>query len=128
MARNPKLPTSEATLRRFGSCVERWRYGLSHITGCSAHEIAQRVDVLLQFCAERGFSPERMIEECRCRPDRSERRTFYLSAARNSKANLVVQSFLVHNGINVFGDLVCMPDTVEGIMKEQGNQWASRRS
>ncbi len=69
-----------------------------------------------------------MIEDCRCRPDRSQRRTSYLSAARNSKANLVVQSFLVHNGINVFGDLVCMPDTVEGIMKEQGNQWASRRS
>jgi hypothetical protein len=69
-----------------------------------------------------------MIQECRCHPDRSERRTFYLSAARNSAANLVVQSFLVHNGINIFGDLVCMPDTVESIMKEQGNQWASRRS
>ncbi len=52
----------------------------------------------------------------------------YLSAARNSNSNLVVQSFLVHNGINVFGELICMPDTVEGVMKEQGSQWVSERS
>jgi hypothetical protein len=32
-----------------------------------------------------------------------------LKAARGKEVNLVVQSFLIHNGINVFGELVCMP-------------------
>jgi hypothetical protein len=122
----PKILNRGDPPSRFGLCVERWRRGLSQLTGCPPHEIAERLDVLLQFCAERAVSPERMIEECHCAADRSERRMFYLSAAHNTKANLVVQSFLVHNGINVFGELVCMPNTVEGIVKEQGNQWVSK--
>jgi hypothetical protein len=123
----PKIPDRGDPPPRIDLCVERWRRGLSQVTGCSPHEIAERLEVLLEFCAERAVSPERMIEECRCAPDRSQRREFYLSAAHNTKANLVVQSFLVHNGINVFGELVCLPNTVEGIMKEQGNQWVSRQ-
>jgi hypothetical protein len=39
----------------------------------------------------------------------------------------VVQSFMVHNGINVFGDLVCLPNTPESLKREQGNQWVSRK-
>jgi hypothetical protein len=119
---------SDASSWWSSSCVERWRRGLLHITGCSSHEIVERVDILLEFRAGRGVSPERMIDESRRSPDRIERRTFYLSAARNTQADLVVQSFLIHNGINIFGELICMPNTVEGVMKEQGSQWASRRS
>jgi hypothetical protein len=123
-----KPSTSDATPPQFVTSVERWRNGLARITGCSAKEIALRIDVLLEFCAEHGLSSERMIEECRSGPDRLERRTFYLSAARNSNSNLVVQSFLVHNGINVFGELICMPNTVDGVVQEQGSQWVSKRS
>jgi hypothetical protein len=123
----PKIPDRGDPPPPFDLCVERWRRELSQVTGCAPNEITERLNILLQFCAERAVSPERMIAECRCAADRSQWRTFYLSAARNTKANLVIQSFLVHNGINVFGELVCMPTTVEGIVKEQGNQWVSKQ-
>jgi hypothetical protein len=107
------------------SSVERWRHGLLHVTGCSPLEIADRLDILLRFCAGQGVSPQEMIDECRYRSDRMARRRFYLSAACDTRANLVVQSFLVHNGINVFGELVCMPNTLDSVMREQGEQWDS---
>ena len=47
--------------------------------------------------------------------------------ADQTSAKLIVQSFLVHNGVNVFGDLVCMPSTREQIVAEQGNQWIRDR-
>lgn len=108
--------------------VERWRRGLLHLTGCSLGEIADRLGILLQFCAEQGVSPKDMIYECRHGPDRMARRTFYLRAARETEASLVVQSFLVHNGVNIFGELVCMPDSAEAVIREQGDQWKPSRS
>jgi hypothetical protein len=116
------------TNRAESSYVKRWGDGLFHVTGCSPREIAERLDVLQRFCAEQRVSPQRMIDECLQGPDRMARRAFYLSAARNSPANLIIQSFLVHNGINVFGELVCIPGTTQAILKEQGEQWLSRRS
>jgi len=91
-------------------------------------EIAERLDVLRKFCAGQGITPEDMIEECRHGPDGMAQRASYLRAARESEANLVVQSFLVHNGINVFGDLVCMPATTDALIREQGEQWKPSRS
>jgi len=108
--------------------VERWQRGLLHITGCSPLEIAARLSILLQFCSRQSVSPARMIDECRYCPDRNARRNFYLKMARNSPANLVVQSFLVHNGINIFGDLICVPHTAQAVIREQGEQWVSRQS
>jgi hypothetical protein len=111
---------------RTSAAVERWRDGLLHLTGCTPNEVAEKVNLLLEFCAEQQVSPERLVNECRYSPDRIAQRAFYLSAARYAKMNLVVQSFLVHNGINVFGELICMPDTVKSLSREQGNQWTPR--
>ncbi len=113
---------------RSSPSVERWRNGLLHVSGCSLREVAQRLDLLLQFCAGQGVSPQNMLDECRHGADFMARRAVYLSAARGSAANLVVQSFLVHNGINVFGEIVCMPATPETVMREQGKQWRPPRS
>lgn len=113
---------------RSSACIERWCNGLLHITRCAQNEVTEKVELLLQFCAEHQVSPERLINECRCGPDRLEKRTFYLNAVRRTKMNLAVQSFLVHNGINVFGELVCMPDTVKLLIEDQGDQWWPRRS
>jgi hypothetical protein len=111
---------------RTSAAVERWRDGLSHVTGCTPEEITEKVDLLLQFCAEQRVSPERLVNECRYGPGGIAQRAFYLSAARRTKMNLVVKSFLVHNGINVFGELICMPGTVKSLIEEQGNQWTPR--
>ena len=113
---------------RSSPSVERWRNGLLRVSGCSLREVAQRLDLLLRFCAGQGVSPQDMLEECRHGSDFMARRAVYLSAARGGAANLVVQSFLVHNGINVFGEIVCMPATAESVMREQGKQWRSSRS
>lgn len=119
---------SNASARRSSAPVQRWCDALLHLTGCSPPEIAEKMDMLLRFCANHAVSPERMIEECRLGPDRMARRAFYLGAARKTQANLVIQSFLVHNGINVFGELVCMPGTTESLEREQGEHWRARRS
>jgi len=108
--------------------VNRWRRGLSELIGCSPREVAERVDLLYQFCAERGVSPASMIDECRHGPVQTARRAFYLNGARDALASIVVQSFLVHNGINVFGELICMPKTVASVAREQGTQWRLRSS
>ncbi|MBV8360006.1 MAG: hypothetical protein JO189_19030 [Deltaproteobacteria bacterium] len=112
---------------RSSASVARWCDGLLHITGCAPREVIEKVDLLLQFCAEQQVSPERLINECRCGPDRMAQRAFYLKAARFTKMNLVVQSFFVHNGVNVFGELICMPDTVKLLIEDQGDQWGPRR-
>jgi hypothetical protein len=111
---------------RTSAAVERWRDGLLHLIGCTPKEIAEKVDLLLQFCAEQRVSPEGLVDECHYGPDRIAQRAIYLSTANQIKMNLVVQSFLVHNGINVFGELICMPGTVKSLIEEQGKQWTPR--
>jgi len=113
---------------RSSASVARWCDGLLHIIGCAPREVTEKVDLLLQFCAEQQVSPERLINECYCGPNRMAQRAFYLNAVRFTKMNLVVQSFLVHNGINVFGELVCMPDTMKRLIEDQGDQWGLSRS
>ncbi len=103
--------------------IQRWSAGLLHVTGLTPAEVANRLDTLFQFCLLQGVDPETMAEECRKSEDRVARRASYLHMARETPANLIVQSFLVHNGVNVFGDLICMPSTREQIAAEQGNQW-----
>ena len=118
---------SERSSLDASSYVERWRRELLHLTGCSPGEVADRVGVLLKFCAACSVSPEDMIDQCRHGPERSARLNLYLRAARGSGASLVVQSFLVHSGVNIFGELVCMPATVEATVREQGEQWKRSR-
>jgi len=113
---------------RSSASVERWCSGLLGITRCAPREIIEKVDLLLEFCTEQQVSPERLINECRGGTDRMAQRIFYLNGARGSKMKLVVQSFLVHNGIDVFGQLVCIPGTTKLLIEEQGDQWRPRRS
>lgn len=106
--------------------IQRWCQGLLHRTGLTPVEVEDRLARLLHFCAAQDFSPETMVTECRHSPDKMARREFYLKTARATPANLIVQSFLVHNGVNVFGDLICMPHTSEQVAAEQGEQWVRR--
>lgn len=107
--------------------VQRWCAGLLHVTGLTQAEVANRLNTLFQFCLLQGIDPEIVAEECRKGEDRVARRAFYLHIAGQTPASLIVQSFLVHNGVNVFGDLVCMPSTREQIVAEQGNRWIQDR-
>jgi hypothetical protein len=116
---------SEDASSSSGSPIRLWSVRLSEVVGCSAAEIAAKVGSLLEFCAGQGISPERLIDECRVGPERIARRIFYLDAAARTPSSLAVQSFMIHNGINVFGDLICLPTTAEDLLREQGPQWKS---
>src|SRR5579883_677441 len=87
------------------ACIVRWCQKLRDLTGCSGQEIAARREMLLEFCALQNLSPDGLLERCRER----SKLDFYLQAAGGTSATLIVQSFLIHNGINVFGELVCLP-------------------
>jgi hypothetical protein len=105
--------------------VQRWCAGLLQVTGLSAEEVASRREVFLRFCADEQVEPERMVDECQNSAEKEARRAFYLGLASASPANLIVQSFLVHNGVNVFGDLICMPRTRQQLLTEQGEEWVA---
>ena len=106
--------------------IQRWSTALLDVTGLTSAEVANRLNTLFQFCLQQEIDPETMAEECRKGEGRVARRAFYLRLASKMPANLIVQSFLVHNGVNVFGDIVCMPSTREQIVAEQGSQWIGR--
>lgn len=122
---NEQEATIMAQWRSYVS-IQRWSDGLLRVTGLTPAEVAHRLDRLSQFCLLHGFDPEQVAAECRHSPDRLARRAFYLQIAQQSPSNLIFQSFLVHNGINVFGDLICMPSTQEQVVAEQGKQWVTR--
>ncbi len=103
--------------------VQRWSNGLLSMTGLTLAEVANRLDTLFQFCLQQGIDPETMAEDCRKGDDRVARRVYYLDIAGKTPTSLIVQSFLVHNGVNVFGDIVCMPGTRKQIVAEQGERW-----
>jgi hypothetical protein len=103
--------------------VERWRDHLLHLVGCSAAETSRKIGLLLRFCADEGISPDSIVEQCRSAPDKLRLRELYSNKARESGAELLFQSFLIHNGINTFGELICLPDTTEKVVKEQGKNW-----
>jgi hypothetical protein len=107
--------------------VARWRASLAYVIGCSAREIAQRLEILTRLCRDLGVSPERLVEQCRTGPAGLERRNYYLEAADQAGAKIVVASFLIHNGINTFGELVCLPSTANSVVREQGAQWQRAR-
>ena len=106
--------------------IQRWCQGLLQVIGLTPAEVENRLGLLLEFCLVQGVSPEAMMTECRYNPDKMARREFYLKTARATPANLIIQSFLIHNGVNIFGELICMPHTPEQVVAEQGEQWVRR--
>jgi hypothetical protein len=103
--------------------IRRWCAGLLEISGLSAPEVEARLAVLLDFCRAQDCSPQQLVAICRADGDDCPGLQEYLRRARATPANLIVQSFLVHNGINVFGKIVCMPSTPGQVRAEQGAQW-----
>jgi hypothetical protein len=98
--------------------VQRWERKLADRVGMSPSEIEERVATLLRVCAVIGRSPEQLLAEARldCDP--------VVALGAECGADLVVRSFLIHNGVNTFGAIVCMPRTPEHL-SEQGPRWTA---
>lgn len=84
--------------------VARWLELLAARVGMSAPEIAARRRDLLAFCEVRKVAPEELLARWAEFPELTVRRDPAAAAA----PNLAVESFLIHNGVNVFGDIVCV--------------------
>ncbi len=98
--------------------VSRWLSRLGSRIGMSDAEIAALHRELLVFCAEHQVDPEVLLEKWLDYPELTVRRR--RDAA--TSPNLAVESFLIHNGVNVFGDIVCIPGRPEDLA-QQGAQF-----
>jgi hypothetical protein len=101
------------------AAVARWRRALLDWVGVPVAEVDGRVATLAAFCAATGTSPGALLGGA------GRALAPVLSAAAEHGASLVVRSFLIHNGLNTFGTVVCMPGTVAQLA-EQGDGWARR--
>jgi hypothetical protein len=117
-------PTAAAPEVRDGAPgpVERWRVGLASVVGLDPAEIEARHDALVGFCRRHRVTPQDVLRTWQSFPELTVRRR----PGAVEAPDLAVESFLVHNGINVFGDLVCVPGRPEHLA-DQGPQFLRGR-
>lgn len=96
--------------------VQRWRRALVEWVGVPSAEVDGRVKTLATVCTAAGTSPDALLAAAR------DDLALVLTTAGEQGASLVVESFLIHNGLNVFGAVVCMPRTADQLA-EQGERW-----
>lgn len=84
--------------------VERWQRRLRDRSGLGSAECARLSAGLAEYCARRQVSPAALLATWMDFPDLLVRRTPGSATA----PNLAVESFLIHNGVNVFGEIVCV--------------------
>lgn len=85
--------------------VRCWQERLAARIGMSDAEIATLMAGLESFCLRYAVSPEHVLHRWESFAELTVRRR----PAAVESPNLAVESFLVHNGVNIFGDIVCVP-------------------
>ena len=101
--------------------VARWRRQLREQVGVDEGEVAARCDDLAQFCHARAISPAELLRRWQDFPELLVRR----QPCQETLPHLAVESFLIHNGVNVFGDIVCVAGRPEDLVL-QGPQFVLR--
>jgi len=89
----------------------RWTRLLADRVGMTAGEIAGLQAELLAFCAGHQIDPDTLLENWLDYPELTVRRR----RDAVTRPNLAVESFLIHNGVNVFGDIICIPGRPEDL-------------
>jgi hypothetical protein len=101
--------------------VEWWTRQLACRVGLPPEEITVLETELGDFCRRRDVEPEELIEHWRRYPELSVRR----NPLSHDAPQRAVESFLIHNGVNVFGEIVCVPGRAEDLA-EQGPQFVAQ--
>jgi len=70
------------------------------------------------WCAGAGVDPDAVVRDWLSYPQLTVRRRLSMEKAA-AEANRVMEAFLIANGVNIFGDLVCMT-TMPEHLAEQG--------
>lgn len=100
------------------AAVHRWHAQLDSRIGLDDVEIKQLNDDLLSFCERHATRPDLLLATWRDYPQLTVRR----APTARLRPELAVESFLIHNGINVFGDIVCVAGRPEDLA-DQGEQF-----
>ena len=98
----------------------RWTVALC-AAGHPRDAVAHRLAALRSFCSESGTTPDDPVEQWQQYPALTVRRRRRGTEA----ANLAVESLLIYNGVNVFGDIVCVAGRPEDLAL-QGPQFVPR--
>lgn len=80
--------------------VHRWRDALTRRVGLSTEEIDERVAQLEAVCRHHGITPATLLVSWEERASLTDRRR----SGTGERPSVVVESFLIHNGVNVFGE------------------------
>jgi hypothetical protein len=98
-----------------GPALGRFEQALRKVVGLDDAEVAARLAAVREFCRRHDTDPDTVLSGWTSYDELTVRRR---SGAMARDANLVMESFLVHNGINVFGDLVCVPRSTEHLREQ----------
>ena len=112
---------SDVSHWRESPCVRHWVHSLINWVGVRSEDVKIRAEMLLSFCEGAEVPPASLLEQVL--GDESKLAGI-IAKARTVGLDLIVQSFLIHNGVNVYGKLVCVPRTPEELA-EQGTQFTS---
>lgn len=110
-------------VRSEGTPVDRWVSELRNRIGLSENEIEQRLSALDAFCVRHDVSAEILVASWQDYKELTVRRR----QDRFQSRDLAVESFLIHNGVNVFGDIVCVAGRPEDLA-QQGARFAPQPS
>ena len=94
--------------------VHRWLRLLAEHVGMLSHEIAGLHAELTDFCAGHGVDPDTILVTWLDYPELTVRRRHDTSIPPIR----AVESFLIHNGVNIFGDIVCVPGRREDLVMQ----------
>jgi hypothetical protein len=92
-------------------CVHRWRAQLAERIGMGDAEIERQVAALAAYCTQHDVGPFTLLAAWEQRSELTVRRR----PGAGEPANLAVASFLIHNGVNVFGEIVCVAGQPEDL-------------
>jgi hypothetical protein len=94
--------------------VQRWKQALATRIGMAEGEIADLHAGLLEFCERHAVHPDALLVTWLDYPELTVRRR----PGATEAPHCGVESFLIHNGINVFGDIVCVAGRPEDLAQQ----------
>lgn len=98
--------------------IERWQRQLAARVGMGPAERSALREQLLVWCDRHEVTPDLLVKTWLDYPQLTVRRR----PSAVEAPELAVESFLIHNGVNVFGDIVCVAGRPEDLA-QQGRQF-----
>ena len=100
--------------------VAWWQERLAARVGAGPAELERLRAELLGYCDRHGVTPEELLKTWTGHPDLTVRRR----PGSAETPNRAAESFLIHNGINVFGDIVCVAGRADDLARQ--GPWFTR--